>query len=82
MMNKRKDRRMLKELRQFAEHYASIVLIIEGASSQKLAYWRKCARVPTETNCGWSTFGVAPLIRELVIHEQWRRSEAKKKRRK
>ena len=81
-MNKRTERRHLKELQPFADLYAQIVGKVIGATDRQLTYWRKCVRTPTETNCGWTTYQVSELVQNLIIQEQRRRNYTKANREK
>ena len=60
-------------LRPFADHIEAIYELVVNASDEDLMLFLEDVKHPTETNCGWSTYQAAKMIREEIISEIARR---------
>lgn len=64
-------------LEPFAQQYLALYDMIHeyvsGLTDADLALVERQSHMPTQTNCGWSTYRVAPLIREEIRCERYRR---------
>ena len=63
----------------FAADYAALVLRIEeqvrAMSDADLAELVAATRQPTQTNCAWSLYQVAPVVLDAVrAEQQWRKA--------
>lgn len=57
-------------LEPYAALYEAIASTVEGLDDDDLATLLYATEHPTVTNCGWSTYKVAPILSELVTEEQ------------
>jgi hypothetical protein len=68
-------------LRPFAEHIEAIHSAINTMSDDDLKKLGIACRQPTQTNCGWSTYGAAKVIKGEVDAELARRDHKRKQSR-
>jgi hypothetical protein len=63
------DRHKLKKLAPFAELYQSIYSLVGDKSIRQMKHLLSCCDVPSSSNCGWATFNVSPILRDILEEE-------------
>lgn len=60
------DKRKLEKLAPFADLYYQIYALSTGLTIKQMKALAACCDVPSIYNCGWTTFGVAPIVKEIL----------------
>lgn len=68
-------------LAPFADEYsamlAAVERIVESMTDDELTKVLAATRRPSQTNCWWAIYRVAPIVREAVLEERYSRQKTR-----